>query len=35
LRRLSDAGFRGFLVGEHLMRAPSPGKALAQLLDGA
>lgn len=32
IRRLSEAGFKGFLVGEHLMRSPSPGKALAALL---
>jgi indole-3-glycerol phosphate synthase len=32
LRRLAGAGYRGFLVGECLMRAPSPGKALADLI---
>ena len=32
VRRLSDAGYRGLLVGESLMRAPSPGAALSQLL---
>ncbi len=32
IRRLSGAGYKGFLVGEHLMRAPSPGKALADLI---
>lgn len=31
VRRLSDAGYRGFLVGEQLMRAPSPA-ALKDLL---
>lgn len=32
IRRLSDAGYRGFLVGEHLLRSASPGAALTQLL---
>lgn len=32
VRRLSDAGYRGFLVGEHLLRSRSPGAALKDLL---
>jgi indole-3-glycerol phosphate synthase len=32
VRRLRDAGFDAFLVGEQLMTAPDPGEALAHLL---
>ena len=32
VRRLSDAGYQAFLVGEHLMKAPDPGAALRALL---
>ncbi len=32
LRRLKEVGYRGFLVGESLMRAKSPRQALAELL---
>jgi indole-3-glycerol phosphate synthase len=34
LRRLSEAGYKGFLIGELLMRAPSPRAALGELLIG-
>ncbi|HEU5058545.1 MAG TPA: indole-3-glycerol phosphate synthase TrpC, partial [Kofleriaceae bacterium] len=34
VRRLADAGAHAVLVGEALMRAPSPGAALADLLAG-
>jgi indole-3-glycerol phosphate synthase/phosphoribosylanthranilate isomerase len=33
IRRLRDAGFDAFLVGEHLMLADDPGTALEQLLE--
>jgi indole-3-glycerol phosphate synthase len=32
VRRLRDAGFNAFLVGEHLMRANDPGDALERLI---
>jgi len=32
VRRLVDAGFQAFLVGEHLMRAPDPAAALRALV---
>jgi len=35
IRKLSDAGYRGFLVGEHLMRAASPEAALKKLIRDA
>jgi indole-3-glycerol phosphate synthase len=35
VRRLAQAGYDSFLVGETLMRAPDPGRRLAELLGGA
>ena len=35
IRRLKSAGFNAFLVGEHLMRAADPGKALESLIRDA
>jgi indole-3-glycerol phosphate synthase len=35
VQRLEDAGYRGFLVGEMLMRSPSPRQTLMQLRSGA
>jgi len=32
VRRLGDAGAHAVLVGEQLMRAPSPGVALRELM---
>jgi indole-3-glycerol phosphate synthase len=34
VRRLRDAGYDAFLVGEHLMAAPDPGAALRALVEG-
>jgi indole-3-glycerol phosphate synthase len=33
LEKLKNEGFNAFLIGEHLMDAPDPGEALAQLLN--
>ena len=35
IRRLRDAGYDAFLVGEHLMSAPEPGGALRALIEAA
>ena len=33
VRKLREAGYRGFLMGEHFMRQPDPGRALADFID--
>lgn len=35
VRRLAEAGYHAILIGEHLMTAPDPGRALAEILEGA
>jgi len=35
VRRLREAGFNAFLVGEHLMRADDPGERLERLIEAA
>ena len=35
LRRLRDAGFDAFLVGESLMSSPDPGAALRVMIEAA
>jgi indole-3-glycerol phosphate synthase len=35
IRRLRDAGFDAFLIGEHFMRAADPGAALTRLIEEA
>jgi indole-3-glycerol phosphate synthase len=32
IRKLMDAGYRAFLVGEHLMKAADPAEALRALV---
>jgi indole-3-glycerol phosphate synthase len=32
VKTLREAGYQGFLMGEHFMKTPDPGKALAQFL---
>jgi indole-3-glycerol phosphate synthase len=35
LKRLREAGYDAFLIGEHLMSAPDPGAALRALVEEA
>jgi len=35
IRRLKSAGFDGFLIGEHFMRAEDPGDALRRMIADA
>jgi indole-3-glycerol phosphate synthase len=35
IRRLRDAGYDAFLVGEHLMQAAKPSEALRDLMSGS
>lgn len=35
VRRLAEAGYRAFLVGEHFMRASSPGAALLEMINNS
>jgi indole-3-glycerol phosphate synthase len=35
IRKLKSAGFNGFLIGEHFMRAEDPGDALRRMIAGA
>ena len=34
IHRLSQAGYRGFLIGESLMKQPDPGEALSRMIQG-
>ncbi len=34
IHRLTEAGYRGFLIGESLMKQPDPGEALSRMIQG-
>ena len=34
IHRLTQAGYRGFLIGESLMKQPDPGEALSRMIQG-